>query len=419
MLRTLRELAKHQGTDFHHSREEEPGRILHELRDPNDASALKITEERGWGWPYFGSIDSTPLFMVKMAEYRKKAGSYDFIYDKLLDKDGNEKNLLDSFLAASDWLDRRMYGNPDSNPEGFLEYKTPLEFGLDNEAWKDSYDSYSHSDGSLANKAKPIASVEVEALAYDAFLASAEIHEKLLGDKEKATQLRARAAEKKRNVIDAMWVDDELGGFLAIGSDRDAEGKANPLNIRTSNMGHVLESGFFDQKNPDDRRKVEAIVRHLFAPDMLVPSGIRTLSSREYRFRSTSYHNGSVWLWDNRKIAKGLSRHGYHGLADEINKRIHEVCEVTKAYPEYVPGYQDKIELSKRIVVVWDSVHNRKNNAEEIQQLWQAWTAASYYAIEREYKKGNVPLHAINRAKRQFEDEILSDVPRSSFAIAS
>lgn len=149
-------------------------------------------------------------------------------------------------------------------------------------------------------------------------------------------------------------------------------------------MGHALNSRLLEDQTPESARMRDALIHQLSSPELLTPSGIRTLASDEVRFRPGAYHNGSIWLWDTHHIAKGLRRHGYHEFADELDRRLLHVVNVTKIFPEYVRGDDDPVPcINTQTIVVWDESRERKNQIEQPPQEVQAWTVAAILAIKK------------------------------------
>jgi glycogen debranching enzyme len=219
----------------------------------------------------------------------------------------------------------------------------------------------SHADGTVANHAGPVASLEAQALAYDALVDVGEL---------RAAGRLARAVEEH------FW----LGDFYAIGVDRDpATGAPRPLAARASNMGWLLRSRLLDGRDDRQRR----IVALLFSLELLAEAGVRTLSSQEARFRPRSYHNGTVWPHDNYLISLGLERRGFVDEAQELRRRIVSFCRATRRFPEFVGGGAPGEPLfSKRIVDVYDAFNDRMNRIEQPPQEIVAWTVTAMVAIE-------------------------------------
>jgi len=336
---TLLHLANAQGAVYDARREEEPGRIAHEIRE-DDPHGL-------WGFPYYGSVDATALFV--RGAYRAIARRPEF-----------RAEIQPALDAAVAWLLRRLA----EDELGLLSFRRANPHGLENQVWKDSWDSMSHADGAIANHAAPVASLEAQALAYDALVEA--------GAADAASRL-ARAVEEH------FWIDDAEGGFYAIGVDRDpSSGAPRQLATRASNMGWLLGSRLLDGR--DDRRR--RIAELLFSDELLADAGIRTLSSREARFRARSYHNGTVWPHDNYTISLGLERCGFADEAQEVRRRLRATCAATNRYPEFVAGVRAEDPVTRRVVDVYDEVNERPNRIEQPPQEIIAWTVAAAVAIE-------------------------------------
>lgn len=377
---TVLRLAELQGVMTDQSREEEPGKIVHEARSADDPIAMKLSRELGWGWPYYGSIDATPEFLRTLAAYcgRSEEGA-EFLSARYLDRTGAEHTISYAMSAAIEWILRSLH----KNPEGLLEFKAILPQGIENQVWKDSWDAYHHTDGTDANHADGIASIEVQTTTYDALLDVAHLYEKVLGNTLKAARLREHAEALRRAIIEHFWTDDK-GGYFVLGTDRDEHGQLRQLKLRTSNMGHALNSRLLEDGSPESVAMRDALIAQLTSPELLTPSGIRTLASDEYRYRPGSYHNGSIWLWDTHHIAKGLRRHGRGDLADELDRRLLHVIDTTKIFPEYIRGDDSDIpRINTQTIVLWDSVAQRINKVEQPPQEVQAWTVAAILAIKR------------------------------------
>jgi glycogen debranching enzyme len=349
---TVVHLARYQGTRHDALREEEPGRIPHEIRN--------IETDGLWGFPYYGSVDATPLFIRAAVRAVERRPAFRALVGNAL-------------KAAVAWLLRRLA----EDELGLLSHRRVNPRGLENQVWKDSWDSMSHVDGGVCNHQAPVASVEAQALAFDALHEAVPFHATPLVLLDAATRL-------ERAVEEHLWLDEPEGGFYAIGVDRDpVSGAPRPLATRSSNMGWLLGSRLLDGPEHGDRRR--RIVELLFADEFLAEGGIRTLSSREVRFRPRAYHNGNVWAFDNYLISLGLEQRGFRDEAEELRRRIVAACRSTHRYPEFVAGGEAGSELiAKRIVDVYDSVNERMNRVEQPPQEIQAWTVAAMVAIEHD-----------------------------------
>jgi glycogen debranching enzyme len=279
----LRHLAANQATAIDPASDAEPGKILHEVRYGEMAELGEVPFRR-----YYGSVDSTPLFVMLAGEYLKRTGDLATI-----------RPLLPHIEAALAWIDD--YGDRDG--DGFFEYGRLTEEGLINQAWKDSHDSVFHADGSLARG--PIAIAEMQAYVYGAWQAAAEIY-RALDQPEHAATFLARA-EGLRRAFDLRFFDEELGTYvLALDGDK------RPCRARASNAGHALFTGI---AYPE---RAGQLARTLMAASSFCGWGIRTVASTEARYNPMSYHNGSVWPHDNALIASGLARYGYRAEAARI-----------------------------------------------------------------------------------------------------
>jgi glycogen debranching enzyme len=343
-------LARYQGRRYDALREEEPGRIAHEIRD--------IDTDGVWGFPYYGSVDATALFIRAAVRAVERRPAF-------------RVEVADALDAAVDWLLRRLA----ADELGLLSHLRANPDGLENQVWKDSWDSMSHADGSVCNHAAPVASVEAQALAFDALHEAARLH--------RSPEVLFRAAARLSDAVEEhLWLDDAGGGFYAIGVDRDpVSGAPRPLATHSSNMGWLLGSRLLDGPDLEPRRR--RIVELLFADELLAEGGIRTLSSREVRFRPRAYHNGNVWACDTYLVSLGLEHRGFRDEAQELRRRIAAACRATHRYPEFVAGGEPGSPLiAKRIVDVYDEPNGRMNRVEQPPQEIQGWTVAAMVAIE-------------------------------------
>ena len=333
---TVLYLADYQGQRYDAWHEEEPGRIAHMIWNPNRDTNL--------GYPYFGTVDATPHFISAAMHAIQARPTF-------------EGEIRDALAAAVAWLLRRLA----SDELGLLSHQRVNSHGIANQVWKDSWDSMSHVDGTVANHTAPVASLEAQALAYDALVEVGELH---------AADRLARSVEKH------FW----LGDFYAIGVDRDpATGAPRPLATRASNMGWLLRSRLLDGREDRQRRIVEL----LFSDEFLAESGVRTLSNREVRFRSRSYHNGTVWPHDNYLISLGLEQRGFVDEAQELRRRLASFCRATHRFPEFVGGGgPGEAPFTKRIVDVYDTINDRPNRIEQPPQEIVCWTVAAMVAVE-------------------------------------
>jgi glycogen debranching enzyme len=304
---TLRELGIRQGTRIDDFRDEDPGRILHEMR----FGEMTAFEERPHS-PYFGSADATPLYVVLLDEYERWTGDRKLVRD-----------LEDEARAALHWIDA--YANLQGN--GYIAYKLRnAETGLENQCWKDSWDSISYRDGTLPGF--PRATCELQGYAYDAKVRGARLAREFWHDPAFATQLEKEAADLKRRFNRDFWVAD--GEYFAVALDADGR----QVDSLTSNNGHLLWSGIVDKS------KAKAVVGHLMSDRLFSGWGIRTLAVGESRYNPIGYHNGTIWPFDNSFIAWGLRRYGFKDEAAVVAAGILEASRFFDGrLPEAFGGY--------------------------------------------------------------------------------
>lgn len=389
---TTKRLAELQGVSYNNASEEEPGRIVHEVRNPADPIAQSLTRERGWGWPYYGTIDATPLFIRAICRYAREIDPR-ILQETYTDRGGTVRTIHEALGAALLWL----ISKTKENPEGLVESRRRNKVGGNsNQAWKDSADAYHHHDGQLANIQSGIASIEVQALAYDAFCEAIDLDQKYPQKNVVAGAVKApavatleRCAKQLQAVImERFWITDERGSYFALGSDRDTTEQLRPFIVRTSNMGHLLNSRLLDGDDPTIQQCREAVIHTLLGPELLNVSGIRTLATHENRFRANSYHNGSVWLWDTYAISLGLLRQGYQPQAQDLWQRIKNVVQYTACFPEFVSGADTtKPSIPNRIIRAHDTKYHFEHLIEQPPQQIQAWSVAAVVGLEYLQKK--------------------------------
>jgi glycogen debranching enzyme len=303
---TLRVLAAKQGKEIDRYREEEPGKILHELR----FGELTAFGERPHS-PYYGTYDATPLFVVLLDEVERWTGDLDLV-----------RELEPAARAALDWIDR--YGDRDG--DGYVEYERNTESGLENQCWKDSWNSILNSDGTLSTL--PRATCEIQGYVYDAKVRGARLARQVWGDPLLAERLEREAAALKERFNRDFWLPEREFFALALDGDK------RPVDSLTSNIGHLLWSGIVD----DD--KAPAIAAHLLGEELFSGWGVRTMAAGEGGYNPIEYHNGTVWPHDNSIVAAGLARYGYREEAGRIAVAI---CEAATYFghrlPEVFAGY--------------------------------------------------------------------------------
>ena len=304
---TLRVLAARQGQTVDDFRDEEPGKILHELR----VGELTHFKERPHS-PYYGTADATPLWLILLDETERWTGNADLI-----------KELEPNARAALAWIDE--YGDLDG--DGYVEYqRRNLETGLENMCWKDSGNSILFADGTSSKL--PRATCEIQGYVYDAKLRSARLAREIWGDPELADGLGREAAELKARFNRDFWIPDREYFALALDGDK------RPVDSLTSNIGHLLWSGIVDES------MAETVRRHLMSEEMFSGWGVRTMADGMAGYNPIEYHNGTVWPHDNSIIVAGLRRYGFTEEAARITYALLEAATYWNwRLPEVFAGY--------------------------------------------------------------------------------
>ncbi|MGN9810636.1 amylo-alpha-1,6-glucosidase [Micromonospora sp. BQ11] len=305
---TIFMLAGLQGHRLDDFRDEEPGKILHELRYGETAGFEDQPHS-----PYYGAADSTPLFVILLDEYERWTGDSQLI-----------RQLEAQTRAALAWIDT--YG--DLLGTGYLWYQTRnTDTGLANQCWKDSWDSISYRDGRLPGF--PRATCELQGYAYDAKIRGARLARTFWNDPAYAEQLEREAAELKMRFNRDFWLPDREYYALAL----DADGER--VDALTSNIGHLLWSGIVDES------RAGRLVEHLLGPRLFTGWGIRTLADDQGRYNPIGYHVGTVWPFDNSLIAWGLWRYGFREEAGRVCEAILAASRFFGGrLPEAFAGYE-------------------------------------------------------------------------------
>jgi glycogen debranching enzyme len=308
---TLRALGEWQGTRVDDFRDEDPGRILHEMR----YGEMTAFEERPHS-PYFGCADATMLYVVLLDEYERWTGDTRAV-----------RELEYEARAALSWIDD--YADLQGN--GYVAYeRRNEETGLENQCWKDSWDSISYRDGRLPGF--PRATCELQGYAYDAKVRGARLARLVWKDDAFADRLEKEAADLKRRFNRDFWVED--GEYFALALDADGE----QVDALTSNNGHLLWSGIVDKS------KAKRVAGHLLGPRLFSGWGVRTLAEGEARYNPIGYHVGTVWPFDTSFVAWGLRRYGFKEEAAQLAAGILDAAEFFEGrLPEAFGGYERSI----------------------------------------------------------------------------
>jgi glycogen debranching enzyme len=302
----LRLLASLQGKEVDEWRDEQPGKIIHELRVGELANLGEVPHAH-----YYGTVDATPLFLILVGLHARWTGRLDVFQD-----------LRENVERALRWIDK--YGN--LTGDGFVQYESHSEHGLVNQGWKDSGDAIIDEDGSLAKP--PIALVEVQGYVYRAKQLIADLYRRT-GDPDTAARLEREAEDLRARFNEAFWLSNREFYALAL------EEGGRPVAVVASNPGQALWTGIVD------RDKAAKTVERLMQPDIYSGWGIRTLSEKEKRYNPVGYHLGTVWPHDNSIIAAGFRRYGFDQAARQVMKGIFEAATYFPNYrlPELFSGF--------------------------------------------------------------------------------
>lgn len=300
----LRHLAAHQGRIVDAFREEEPGKIMHETRRGELSRTGRVPFGR-----YYGSVDSTPLFLMALAAYREATGSDALVHE-----------LRPAWEAAVDWL-----ASHQATADGLVSF-APSGSGLLVQSWKDSSESMVHADGRRATP--PLAVAEVQGYAYAAFHAAASFCE-ALGEAGRADALRSRARRLAEAFDARFWLDD-LGTYAMA-----LDGTQAPLRVLSSDPGHLLWCGIVPAE------KAPRLVATLMSPALWSGWGLRTLGADEKAFNPVSYHNGSVWPHDTALFAAGMARYGFRSELEVVTQALFDLAasQPLGRLPELVAGH--------------------------------------------------------------------------------
>ncbi len=296
-VETLAVLAKRQATELDESRDAEPGKILHELRTGEMARTGELPFR-----PYYGSIDSTPLWLILFGATWEWTGDRELV-----------ERFWPNALAALDWIDK--WGDRDG--DGFVEYERRTDRGLLNQGWKDSFDAIRDRDGHQVET--PIALAEVQGYVYEAKRRMAALA-RVRGDAAHGERLDREADALRGRFNEAFWVEDRRYYAMAL------DGRKRPADGIGSNAGHCLWTGIVAPEH------ASAVADRLMSPELFSGWGIRTYASDQPGYNPIGYHTGTVWPHDSSLIAAGLKRYGFH---DQANRLVGSVFEAAQRFSEF------------------------------------------------------------------------------------
>jgi glycogen debranching enzyme len=410
-------LARLQGLRTNNLNEEEPGKIVHEYRSVKvdgkkiNKRSMEIFKALSGKWggndtemAYYGSVDATPHFLRVLGLYTAKHGDK-ILNEKITRRDKSTVKLRVSAEAASDWLMTKL----SISKSGMLEYCRVNPHGISNQVWKDSEEFYVHDNGSYANNIAPIASIEVQGLAYDALRVAGTFN-------PSRKQAYLDAAKKLRgDTISHLWIPESQ--YFSLGTDYDEHGTLRVIKTRTANPAALLDTTFFDDLEVDKKNTyISGIVSNILSTDFITDAGIRSRSlSASKLVPFWDYHGSFVsWPKETYDIAKGLRRHGFKRLARQLENRLLNVYLKTRRYPEFV--YVDEL---GRVLSISSGGHRHgelivvhsSNNPERV----QAWTVSAIIAIIDTHLLEKIKLptkKAPNTWQQKLENSLLASIPK-------
>jgi glycogen debranching enzyme len=365
-LQVVCALAEHQGSGVDLASEEQPGRIPHEIRDSNDPQAIRIQSESGWGFPYYGSVDATLLWLATLDQLSQSDA-------EILQIDILGSSISRRAESATRWLIDRL-----GEGGGLLRSNRTNPKGILNQVWKDSGDSYLTAKGEVATQSGT-ASVETIGESFDALMAASRLAERSAERWDfSPSELVAMAIQLKAKLVENWWLGDRFA--MGSGLIRDSE---TQLDAIASNQWRLLDSEILS--GPDCSEFASNLIQSVCDPEILGPHGIRTLGKSNPRYRPAGYHTGSSWPVDSALIVRGLLRHGAKPEAAEIAKRTVSAIDAVGGYPElFRSDLAETAGVSRFIIDVWDPAINSSNRVSQPPQLLQGWTIASYGFLKRQ-----------------------------------
>jgi glycogen debranching enzyme len=405
-------LASLQGETYNPDNEEEPGKIIHEYRtsridgkqiDENSAKILRRLSQ-DWGGSstqlaYYGSVDATPLFVRTVFWYCSMYGR-ELLSKRVQLRSGHVQQFANIVDNALDWIISKL----ESSGSGLIEYHRVNPKGLANQVWKDSVEFYIHNNGTPANHDKPIASIEVQALTYDALRLGAQMIS------QRSEKLDELALKLRNRMLELLWLPQIE--YFALGTDYDEEGELRLIETITANPAEMLDSTIFDDLPPEQaQRYISGIVRRIMGTEFLTDAGIRSRSLQEAKLVSFWDYHGSYTSWpkETYDIAKGLRRQGMPKLAHELENRLLNLIKAMKSFPEFV-----YVDYRGRVLGM---PNTRASHGEMVfvegpnmPEKVQAWTVSAIVAIN------SVKRRRFSGAKHgtwqhRLEKEVLSHIP--------
>lgn len=408
-------LARLQGLGHHSANEEEPGEIVHEYRTlvvdgrKLDGVPLEIFNKlsKKWGGTetelvYYGSVDATPHFIRALCEYCDFYGQR-ILWSKIQRRNKKTVTMLDVMVDALKLIESKL----DSSRSGLLEYHAHNEKGIKNQVWKDSDEFYVHESGRFVNHSRPVASIEVQGLVYDALMAAAEY----LPDR--ADELQEKAYKLRDRTIELLW--QPSSNYFSLGSDYDREGKLRIIKTTTANPASLLNSGFFNRLPHSEKQMyIGGIVRNIMGTDFLTDAGVRSRSLSEANLIPFWDYHGSYVSWpkETYDIAKGLRRQGFVQLSKQLENRLLNVIRKSRGYPEFL-----YVDPRGRVLGSSSATHRHTHallvRSTNVPESIQAWTVSAILAILADRRPGfRFGKTEQEDWQKELEKEVLVHIPQ-------
>lgn len=381
-------LAKLQGVTTNDDNEEEPGKIHHEFRQreysgiviPDYSLGILNNLQKLWGnegfdsMVYYGSYDSTPLYVRLVCKYVEYYGD-NILNVSYVGRDNQRRTIKDSLKFAVGWIVYKL----NESPMGLLEYKRINPHGIENQSWKDSRTGYLRRDGSMPNFNKGVASIEIQGYVYDALVLAAKY---VSQNDEQSSYWLSLASEISDKVLGWFWMDDEH--FFAQGLDYDENDKRQQLDTITSNGALILNSQIIKDIRPIERDFfIEKIAEMIFSEQFITDSGIRSRALKHESIPGFIDYHGTYTIWhkETNEVAKGLRNYGLNGLAGELEKRIISSVLKSGEFDEFLyVDVNSTVWYDKLEAIHYFSFRSPGGNL-PIPEPGQAWTISAVYRI--------------------------------------
>jgi glycogen debranching enzyme len=378
---------------------EKPGSIILVNFEPGDPLGEKFKDRKLWKNRFYGSADAPALFVKACANLQEIDRNY--LHDQMYTAtDGREYPMKHAFGLSVKWLEDRM----DESKNGLIEYSNPYTDGkgMRNMGWKDSAEAIMHKNGEWANSHGGIAAIEIQAQAITALQKAAHIYRTALDDERRAQQLEERASKLLNFVVENGWVEDEHGGYFAMGWDGDEQGNLRRIETKSVDMHQVLR--VLDMENPDHKEKAKKTIRTLASEEMLTRWGNRVMSNKEGGYGDYRYHCG-VWPNVANAVAETMAMIGYYRLDRTFGALVTSGLRYFGCAPEHLPGDDSPDpELPDKDIYVYNKKYNEIYLLEQFPPLGQTWVATS--EIGKQYRHTITPDTAELAEDQEFEQEI-------------